>query len=75
MREGTPITDPSSGDEIGVVTSGSFSPCLKKGIGMCYVKAGMQKAGTELEVEVRGKKSKITITKMPFVEQRYYRGP
>jgi len=72
-REGTPIFDGE--EQVGVVTSGSFSPCLKKGIGMCYVKTGLNKAGTELTVPVRNKKSTITITKMPFVEQNYYRGP
>jgi len=73
-RDGTKIVD-ASGEEVGVVTSGSFSPCLKQGIGMCYVKPGLNKAGTELEVLVRGKKNKIVITKMPFVPQNYYRGP
>jgi len=73
-REGTVIYD-LEGNEVGVVTSGSFSPCLKGGIGMCYVKTGLNKAGTELEVPGRKGKSKITITKMPFVPQNYYRGP
>jgi len=73
VREGTPLLD-AEGNEVGVVTSGGFSPCLKKGIGMCYVPPGMMKAGTELYAQVRGKKSTVTITKMPFVEQRYYRG-
>jgi hypothetical protein len=33
------------------------------------------KAGTELYVTLRKKQQAITLTKMPFVEQRYYRGP
>jgi len=73
-RDGTPILGPD-GSEVGVVTSGSFSPCLKKGIGMCYVKPEFNKVGTVLEVPVRKKTQKITITKMPFVPQNYYRGP
>jgi len=75
VREGTPITD-SSGEQVGIVTSGGYSPCLKKGIGMCYVKTGLHtvKAAAELFAEVRGKKQSIMITKMPFVEQKYYRG-
>ena len=36
-RQGTPIMN-AEGEEVGVVTSGSHSPILKKGIGMCYVK-------------------------------------
>ena len=37
VREGTALRD-ESGAEVGIVTSGGFSPCLKKGIGMCYVR-------------------------------------
>ena len=48
---------------------------LKKGVGMCYVPPKLAKAGTELFAEVRGKQQKILVTKMPFVEQNYYRGP
>ena len=40
------------GVEVGVVTSGGYSPCLKKGVGMCYVPPHLMKAGTELSVEV-----------------------
>ena len=73
-RQGTPIMN-AEGEEVGVVTSGSHSPILKKGIGMCYVKPGLNKAGTELYVTLRKKQQPITITKMPFVPQNYYRGP
>ena len=48
---------------------------LKKGVGMCYVKPEYNKAGTELFVTLRKKQQTITITKMPFVPQNYYRGP
>ncbi len=39
----------------GEVTSGTFSPCLKTGIGMAYVPAEHAAAGTRLEMDVRGK--------------------
>ena len=39
-----------------MVTSGGYSPCLKKGVGMCYVPPHLMKAGTELSVEVRTQK-------------------
>ena len=42
---------------------------------MCYVQPQYNKAGTELYVMLRKKKQTITITKMPFVPQNYYRGP
>uniref|UniRef100_A0A0E0KVG4 Aminomethyltransferase, mitochondrial n=1 Tax=Oryza punctata TaxID=4537 RepID=A0A0E0KVG4_ORYPU len=57
----------SSGENIGEVTSGGFSPCLKKNIAMGYVKSGLHKAGTEFKVVVRGKSYDAVVTKMPFV--------
>jgi aminomethyltransferase len=38
----------------GVVTSGTFSPSLERGIGMAYVPAERAEVGTELEIDVRG---------------------
>ena len=73
-REGTEIYD-SEGKKIGVVTSGTFSPSLKKPIAMGYVETGLSKVGTEVMLNVRGKMQKAEVTKMPFVESRYYRVP
>lgn len=64
-----------SGQVIGEVTSGGFSPCLKQNISMGYVKSGFHKAGTALKVNVRGKINDATVTKMPFVPSKYYKGP
>jgi len=61
------------GEAIGEITSGSFSPCLKKNIAMGYVKTGFHKSGTELKVVVRGKENDAVVTKMPFVNTTYYR--
>jgi len=72
-RSGTPVLN-GDGEEVGVVTSGSHSPILKKGIGMAYVKPEYNKVGTELYVMLRKKKQTITVTKMPFVPTNYYRG-
>jgi aminomethyltransferase len=47
-RQGNPVTGG------GVVTSGTFSPCLERGIGMAYVPADRAEPGTELEIDVRG---------------------
>ena len=46
---------------------------LKKPISMGYVPMGSQKAGTTVKVSVRNKISEATVTKMPFVEARYYK--
>lgn len=71
-REGAQIVD-ESGQEIGKVTSGCPSPTMRKNIAMGYVKDGLHKAGTELQVVVRGKKRKAVVTKMPFVPSKYFK--
>ncbi|KAH0555642.1 hypothetical protein GP486_006413 [Trichoglossum hirsutum] len=71
-REGAEIVD-SEGNVIGKVTSGSPSPTLKQNIAMGYIKTGLHKAGTKVEVVVRGKKRSATVTKMPFVPTRYWK--
>jgi aminomethyltransferase len=73
-REGSRVFN-GDGDEVGMVTSGVMSPCLGKPIGMAYVASRYQKAGNELLVEVGGKQQPLVVTKMPFTEPGYYRGP
>ena len=63
-REGSAVFD-AAGVEVGTVTSGGYSPCLKKGVGMCYVPPHLMKAGTELTVEVRRQKQKQPLTPCP----------
>ncbi|KAK4560461.1 Aminomethyltransferase, mitochondrial [Recurvomyces mirabilis] len=72
-REGAEVID-EAGQVIGKVTSGCPSPTMKKNIAMAYVKNGMHKAGTELQVVVRGKKRKAVVTKMPFIPSKYWKG-
>ena len=72
VREGTEIQD-ASGDVVGRVTSGGFSPSLDVPVAMGYVDAGNAVVGTELNAMVRGKARPITVAKMPFVPQRYHR--
>ncbi|XP_008787570.1 aminomethyltransferase, mitochondrial [Phoenix dactylifera] len=62
-----------TGENIGEVTSGGFSPCLKKNIAMGYVKSGFHKPGTEAKIVIRGKSYDAAVTKMPFVPTKYYR--
>jgi len=61
------------GESIGEITSGGFSPCLKKNIAMGYVKSGNHKAGTKVNILVRGKSYEGVVTKMPFVPTKYYK--
>ena len=55
-----------AGENIGVVTSGTMSPSLKKGIGMGYVKTAYAKLGTEIFIQIRNKAIPAVVVKLPF---------
>jgi aminomethyltransferase len=74
-REHVEIYDAAGTTLIGNVTSGTFSPCLKKPIAMGYVSTGSAKVGTPIMLNIRGKMQPAEVTKLPFVESRYYRVP
>jgi aminomethyltransferase len=67
-REGNPVLH--SGAEVGVVTSGTFSPSLELGAGMAYVKTDLALAGTEIEIDVRGKRRPARIASKPLYAKR-----
>ncbi|OZS41854.1 glycine cleavage system aminomethyltransferase GcvT [Photobacterium sanguinicancri] len=73
VREGSKLFD-GADNEIGIVTSGTFGPSKGAPVAMAYVKTDSAVIGTEIFAEVRGKKLPMTVEKMPFVPQRYYRG-
>jgi aminomethyltransferase len=50
----------------GEVTSGTFSPCLRTGIGMAYVPAERAATGTRLEIDVRGKMRPAVVEDKPL---------
>jgi aminomethyltransferase len=57
----------AEGRAIGHVTSGTFSPSLKKGIGMGYVETGFSDIGKRLQVTAAGKEPiEVEIIKGPF---------
>lgn len=64
-RHGYEIVD-AEGNPIGVVTSGTMSPYLKKGIGMGYVKPGLAKVGSEIFIQIRNRNLKAQVIKGPF---------
>ena len=57
----------ADGEEIGNVTSGKMSPCLKVGFGLGYVKPEYAKPGTEVAVVIREKPLRAEVVKIPFV--------
>ena len=62
------------GAAIGEVTSGGFGPSVGRPVAMGYVETAHAKAGTALELTVRGKALPAEVAKLPFQPQRYYRG-
>jgi aminomethyltransferase len=73
VREGAELVN-AEGEQVGVVTSGGFGPSLEAPLAMGYVAKDYAAVGTELNAMVRGKPRPVTVEKMPFVPQRYYRG-
>ena len=51
---------------VGAVTSGTFSPSLKKGVGLALVSSDVTE-GAEVSVDVRGRPEVFTVTRPPFV--------
>ncbi|WP_425406408.1 glycine cleavage system aminomethyltransferase GcvT [Hwanghaeella sp.] len=72
-REGTEILS-ADGEPIGAVTSGGFGPSVGGPVAMGYVATDHAAAGTPVQLSVRGKLLPASVRKLPFVEQRYYRG-
>jgi aminomethyltransferase len=61
----------AEGKKIGYVTTGSFSPTLKKNIGLALIDSAYSKEGTEIEILIRNKNSKAKVIKKPFYSKKY----
>jgi aminomethyltransferase len=59
-RQGNPVLGG------GEVTSGTFSPCLERGIGMAYVSTARAEPGTRIEIDVRGRIRPAVIERKPL---------
>jgi aminomethyltransferase len=69
-REGHSVLG-EHGEHVGVVTSGTFAPSLEIGAGMAYVRSDLAAPGTEVEIDVRGKRRPARIASKPL----YRKGP
>lgn len=58
-----------NGQKVGKVTSGTFSPTLKKNIGLAYVAVESAQIGQAIEIEIRGESKKAKIVKTPFYKR------
>jgi len=64
--------DNESGEKIGTVTSGTFSPILKKGIALAYVDQSYSQIGQAVKVSVRDSPINGKIVKPPFYDEKMY---
>jgi aminomethyltransferase len=64
-RHDYPIVD-KDGNNIGIVTSGTMSPSLNKGIGMGYVTIENSKVDTEIFIQIRKKTIAAKVVRLPF---------
>lgn len=60
-----------NGRNIGFVTTGSFSPSLKKNVGIALLQTEYVQEGTEIDIIIRGKATKAGIVKLPFYTKKY----
>ena len=63
-RQGYPLL--RGDEEIGIICSGSISPTIETNIATAYVKLGLDEAGQELEIDIRGKRQACTVCELPF---------
>ncbi len=63
-RPGNPVL--REGERVGAVTSGTLSPSLGIGIGMAYVHSELAIPGTEVEIDVRGKRRSARVASKPL---------
>ena len=64
-RKDYPIVN-NSGEHIGMVTSGTMSPSLKKGLGLGYVAIEYAKRDTEIFIQIRKKNLRAQVVRLPF---------
>ena len=57
------------GTVIGEISSGGVSPSLGKGIGMAYLPIENSKLGTEIQIDIRGRKLAAKVVKKPFYKK------
>ena len=68
-RHGYALMD-ADGNRIGEVTSGTFSPTLKEGIGMGYVTSALAKPDKQIFIAMRGKSVEAQTVKPPFYRRQ-----
>ncbi len=77
LEKGIPRPDCEVHDErdrlVGIVSSGTFSPGLQQGIGLGFVEPEYRKRGKQLKIDIRGKRRRAQVVRLPFVKSRVKR--
>ncbi len=68
-RGGMQISD-AAGAPLGVVTSGTLSPSLDEGVGMGYIRTDHAAVGTEIVIDVRGRKRDAAVAAKPLLKKK-----
>ena len=56
-----------NGESVGEVTSGTFSPTLNTGVGLCYVSSEYSDIGNHLDMKIRDQLVATEVIQLPFV--------
>ncbi len=62
----------SAGEKVGRITSGTFSPLLRIGVGMGYVEASHAQEGAEFDVKIRDRLARAKLAAFPLYDQEKY---
>jgi aminomethyltransferase len=66
-RPGMDVFSADDSSPIGRVTSGTFSPTLRKGIALALLHPDVRGEGTPVSVDVRGRRERFELRRPPFV--------
>jgi aminomethyltransferase len=56
-------------ERVGEVTSGTYAPFLQKNIGLCYLPGARSAVGTDLQVDIRGRRVGARVVPTPFYKR------
>ena len=66
-RHGYPVM--RDDEQVGVVTSGTFTPFLKKAIGFARVPVDLAEVGQTFDVLIRNRRAQATVVPEPFYKR------
>jgi aminomethyltransferase len=74
VREGAALfVNDNSAEAVGQVTSGTYAPSVRGPVAMGYVPEFLAAPGTRLFAEVRGQRTPVVVSDLPFIPHRYHR--